>query len=127
MALLNLALVAIGRGEPIAASLVLLEALDIAEAIGSQLAGANVMAITAGVAALREDWADAAWFHAAATAQMRLTGQRPDPADDAVLAPLAARTRGATNAPTFEASASSGAAASYEQSLGAAREWLVSR
>ena len=127
VALLNLALVAIGRGVSVTAIGLLLEALDIAEAIGSQLAGANMLAITAGVAATREDWADAAWFHAAATAQMRLTGQRPDPADDALLAPLAARTREAMNEPTFETSASSGAAATYDQSLGAARAWLVSR
>ena len=127
VALLNLALVAIGRGEREPAVALLTQALDIAESIGSKLAGANVLAVCAGVAALREDLAHAAYFQGAATAQMRLTGQRMDAADEALLAPLTAATRHAAGPHAFQASEAKGAEAAYHASLAAAREWLVSR
>ena len=127
MALLNLALVAVARATPGTARALLIEALQISDAIGSRLAGANVLAVGAGVAALREDWTRSAWLLGAAQEQMRLTGQHPDPIDAVVLEPLAQRTRAALPTEEFAATEASGRAASYSDAMTAAREWLISR
>ena len=125
VALINLALVAIGRGDHALAARTLVDALDIAESIGSQLTGSNVLAVAAGVAALRADWPQAAWLLAAARTQMRRTGLRLDPADAALLAPLAAQAqRHATEADSASIETAA-PAVSYAQAMAATRAWLV--
>ncbi|MEO6409012.1 MAG: tetratricopeptide repeat protein [Burkholderiaceae bacterium] len=127
VALLNLALVGVARGNPEAAVSLLIEAQEISDAIGSLLAGANVLAVGAGVAALHEDWPRSAWLLGAAQAQMRSSGQHPDPIDAVVLEPLAKRTREALVPAEFDAKEAMGRAASYAVAMEAARNWLVSR
>ena len=58
-ALLNLAMVSIGRGGATPARAMLLEVLAIAEEIGSKPAGQSVLEVSAGLAASREEWANA--------------------------------------------------------------------
>ncbi len=124
VALLNLAMVAIGRSEPARASNMLLEALDIAELIGSRPAGGNALAVTSGLAAMRENWTQAAWFFGAAQTQMHHTGIRLDAADEAFLAPWLAQAREAFPPADFANAESSARRLSYEQAIASARSWL---
>ena len=124
VALLNLALVAVARASPLTAITLLIEALQISDSIGSRLAGANVLAVTAGVAALHENWGLAAWFLGAAQAQMKETGQHPDPIDAVVLDPLAKRTRESLTREMFSANEADGRSAAYADATSKAREWL---
>ncbi len=125
VALLNLAMVAIGRESPGRAGGMLLEALDIAESVGSRPTGGNVLAVCTGLAALRSDWAQAAWFLGAAQAQMQHTGIRLDAADEAFLAPLVAQARQALATDPFAAAEQAARMLTYEQAIGAARKWLI--
>ena len=127
VALLNLALLAIGHHAASPAADLAREALGIAEAIGSQLTGANVLAVAAGIATLRADWARAAWFRGAAESQMKRMGLHLDPADHALLEPLALRCRQALSSESFAASHASGCAADYTDAIAATRAWLVNR
>ena len=126
VALLNLAMVRIGRGAQARASAMLLEAMDIAESIGARRTGGNVLAVSAGLAAVCEDWARAAWLFGAAQSQMRNTGNRLEPADEAFLAPLMTKARGSLAAESFDAAERGARAFSYEQAMTVAREWLMS-
>src|SRR4029450_3225794 len=72
--LLNLAMVAIGRGSGARARMMLREALDIAAEIGDKRAGQSGLEVSAGLAALRKEWNQAAHFFGAAESQMVQTG-----------------------------------------------------
>ena len=108
VALLNLAMVSIGRGSHERAGTMLLEALDIAEFIGSRPAGGNALAVTSGLAALRQNWTQTARFFGAAQAQMHHTGIRLDAADEAFLEPWLAQARKASPSAAFANAQSSG-------------------
>ena len=122
--LLNLAMVAIGRGSGDQARRLLLEALAIADEIGSIPVGQSVLEVSAGLAVLREEWEGVARFFGAAEARIAQTGLHRDPADEAFLVPLIARARerlGATAFAKFELAARS---LSYEEAIAGARGWL---
>ena len=124
IALLNLAMVAIGRGSGDQARRLLLDALAIADEIGSIPVGQSVLEVSAGLAALREEWEDVARFFGSAEARIAQTGLHRDPADEAFLVPLIARARerlGAAAFATFETAARS---LSYEEAMAGARGWL---
>ena len=126
VALLNLALVAVGRGEESVAARTLIEALDIAESVGSKLTGANVLAVAAGVAALRAQWQQSVWLAAVARSQMQQIGLQLDPADEALLAPLAAQTLLHAPEPAVADANTAAVALSYAEAMASARAWLVS-
>ena len=124
VALLNLAMVAIRRGLHERAGTMLLQALDIAGAIGSRPTGGNVLAVLTGLASLREDWPQAAWFLGAAQSQMQGTGSRLDPVDEAFLAPWVTSAREALGHATFLAAEDAARDLSYEEAMALARRWL---
>ncbi len=123
--LLNLAMVAIERGTAKRARSQLLEVLTITEQSGSKRAGQCALEVSAGLAALREDWEKAARFYGAAERQTGDTGIRRDPADDAFLRPLMSKVHDAIGEPAFAASQASGRALTYEQVIAEARAWLA--
>jgi predicted ATPase len=123
--LLNLAMVSIGRGSRDRALETLAEALAIAEAIGSKRAGQSGLEVSAGLHASSEDWERAAILFGAAEAQMAQTGLRGDPADEAFLAPLIAKTQEALGEPAFAAAKAAGRALAYEAALAQARASLA--
>ncbi|MEO7152351.1 MAG: tetratricopeptide repeat protein [Burkholderiaceae bacterium] len=126
VALLNLALVAVGRIDAARAAVRLIEALEIAESIGSMLTGANGLAVAAGVAALREEWQQSIGFATAARTQMQAMGLQLDPADEMLLAPLAARSVLRASAESGGAAGTAAPAPSYALAMAAARKWLIS-
>jgi non-specific serine/threonine protein kinase len=125
--LLNLAMVSIGRRAADRAREMLLEVLSIAEEIGSRAAGQSLLDVTAGLAALRENWERAALFFGAAEAQTAQTGLHRDPADEAFLAPLIATARESLGSAAFGAAEAAGHSLSYEEAIVQARTWLENR
>jgi tetratricopeptide (TPR) repeat protein len=124
--LLNLAMVAIGRGAEERATQMLLDVLAIAGEIGSKAAGQSALDVAAGLAALRQKWESAARFFGASEAQTGETGLHRDPADEAFLAPLIAKTQAALGSAAFGAAEGAGRALSYEAAIADARGWLES-
>jgi len=122
--LLNLAMVSIGRGASEGAGRMLLEVLDIVDEIGSQSAGQSALEVSAGLAAQRCEWEQAARLYGAAEAQAERTGLRRDPADDAFLAPLVAKARGALPESVYAAAEAAGRTLPYELALLEARAGL---
>jgi tetratricopeptide (TPR) repeat protein len=122
--LLNLAMVSIGGGTGNGVGEMLVEVLTIAEEIGSKPAGQSVLEVSAGLAALRGDWEQAARFYGVAEAQAGKTGLRRDPADEAFLAPLVATTREALGTAAFSTAEVSGRVLPYADAMAQARRWL---
>ena len=127
LGLLNRAMVSIGRGSGDRARGMLVEALAIAVEIGSKRAGASLLEVTAGLAALCGAHERVALFFGAAEAQTEQTGLHRDPVDEAFLAPRVAEAREALGEAAFAAAAAAGRALSYEDALGEARAWLEKR
>jgi predicted ATPase/class 3 adenylate cyclase len=124
--LLNLAMVAAGRGSDNAARDRLLEAIAIAGEIGSKPAAQSALDVTAGLAAVRKDWAMAARLYGAAETQMAQTGLQREPADEAFLGPLIAQARDVLGAMDFVAAATAGRAMGYEEAMAESLAWLKS-
>jgi hypothetical protein len=82
------------------------------------------LAVAAGLAALREDWPRAARVYGMADMQTRDSGIQRDPADDAFLQPLVARTQHALGEREYNVACASGRALSYEQAIDETRAWL---
>jgi predicted ATPase/class 3 adenylate cyclase len=127
VALLNLAMVSVGRGERDRAPRMLFEVLELVEQTGSKPAGRSMLEVSAGLAAMSEEWERAARFFGMAEAQTEVTGLQRDPADDAFLSPLVAKARGALGEPTFAAAERAGRALSYVEAIEEARDWLDRR
>ena len=123
--LLNLAMLAIGRGAGESSRHLLLEALAIAEELGSKAAGQSLLEVAAGLAAIRQEAERAARFYGAAEAQGAESGLRRDPADEIFLAPLVARARAALGAAAFAAAEQAGRVLPYDAAMAEARAWLV--
>ncbi|HEX7558176.1 MAG TPA: tetratricopeptide repeat protein, partial [Usitatibacter sp.] len=123
--LLNLAMVSICRRSPDKARDMLLQAIAIAQAIGSQRVGLSGVEVSAGLAALCEDWGNAARFFGAAEAHSGSTGLHRDPADEAFLSPLMAKCRGALDPAAFAADEARGRALAYDEVMAQARDWLA--
>lgn len=123
--LLNLAMVSVGNGATGPARDMLREALDIAVATGSMLAGKSVMEVCAGLAAKSRQWSQAARFFGVAEEQEALTALRRDPVDEDFLAPLIETTRLALGDDAFAAAAAEGRALPYSNGLDEAGTWLA--
>jgi tetratricopeptide (TPR) repeat protein len=122
--LLNLAMVSICRRSEDKARDMLLQVIAIAQAIGSQRVGLGGVEVSAGLAALREDWENTACFFGAAEAHNGSTGLHRDPADEAFLSPLMEKCRGALGAAAFETEEAKGRALAYDEVMQQARDWL---
>ena len=127
IALLNLAMVAIGEADGATARALLIEAHSIADEIGSKPAGQSVLEVSAGLAALREDWKRTATFFGAAEAQATRSGLRRDPADEAFLAPLISEARARTDPGSFASNESRGRSLDYDEAMADAGLWLRER
>jgi hypothetical protein len=117
-------MVAAGRGSDNAARDRLLEAISIAAEIGSKPAGQSAIEVTAGLAAVRRDWAMAARLFGAAEAQVTQTGLQRDPSDDAFLQPLMAQARDSLGPAAFDAAANAGRTLGYDEAVAQSRAWL---
>jgi len=124
VALLNLAIVSIGREIPDHARAMLLEALAIARETGSKPVGQSVLDVAAGLAALHKEWERVARLSGAAEAQIARTGIQRDPSDEAFLRPRIAQTREALGAAKFDNVALAGRALGYEEAIAEASAWL---
>jgi len=124
VALLNLAIVSIGRGIPDHARVMLLEALAIARETGSKPVGQSVLDVTAGLAALHKEWERVARLSGAAEAQIARTGIQRDPSDEAFLGPRVAQTLEALGSAKFDRAALAGRALAYEDAIAEASSWL---
>jgi non-specific serine/threonine protein kinase len=122
--LLNLAMVSVCRGSGEKARDMLLDAISIAESIGSRRVGLSVAEVSAGLAALCEDWENAARFYGAAEAHSGSTGLHRDPADEAFLFPLMEKCRGALDTAAFQDAEAAGRALGYDELVARMRTWL---
>jgi predicted ATPase/class 3 adenylate cyclase len=123
---LNLAMVAIARGATGRARGLVREVLSIAEQTGSKPAGQSALEVSAGLAAVGEDWEHAARFFGMAERQAGNSGIRRDPADEAFLRPLISKTREVLGEARFASAHASGRALNFEQVLAEAGAWLSS-
>ncbi|HVO90572.1 MAG TPA: tetratricopeptide repeat protein [Casimicrobiaceae bacterium] len=123
IALLNLAMVSIGRGATGRARALLLEVHAIASESGSKAAAQSLLEVCAGFAASLRQGPVAARLYGAAEAQMRASGLRRDPADEAFLAPLVAAARSDAG-DGFERAEAEGRTLSLVDALAGARDWL---
>jgi predicted ATPase/class 3 adenylate cyclase len=126
VALLNLAMVSMGRGLPDRARVMLQEALAIACETGSKPVGQSVLDVAAGLAALHKEWERVARLFGAAEAQIARTGIQRDPSDEAFLRPRVTKAREALGPPKFDTAAHAGRALGYEDAIADARRWLDS-
>jgi len=125
--LLNLAMVSIGRGNSDGVCSALLDALAIADEIGFRPAGQSVLEVSAGLAALFEQWERVADFFGVAEAQTEQTGLHRDPADEAFLLPLVTRARTALGGGAFAAAENAGRRRPYLEAIEDVRLWLQSK
>ena len=96
----------------------------IADDIGSNTVGQSVLEVSAGLAALREEWESVARLFGAAEAHTAKTGLHRDPTDEAFLAPLVARARDMLGTARFTATELASRSLSYPEAFKMARLWL---
>jgi non-specific serine/threonine protein kinase len=125
IALLNLAMVSIGRGAVARARAALLDVLTLNQEIKSRQVGQSVLEVSAGIAAARGDWENAARLFGVAEAQAAQTGLHRDPTDEAFLAPLIAKARSALGTDAFNKAESRGRLLSYEDAMAEAQASLA--
>lgn len=116
VALLNLAMVAVEQSNFTEARSLVARALDVERQVGSTIAAQSALEVCAVLAAHAGQWEQAERFYARAEAQAQITGLHRDPTDQAFIEPFAARLAGAGLPPSD---------ASLEDTLAAARQWLI--
>ncbi|HXU66457.1 MAG TPA: adenylate/guanylate cyclase domain-containing protein [Casimicrobiaceae bacterium] len=126
LGLLNLAMATIAReaGDCVP---MLLEALAIADVIGSKPALLSVLEVSAGLAASRGDFARAARIYGAAEARAASTGLHRDPADEAFLRALMTRSANALGPAGYASAEAAGRSLDYEEAMREVRAWLAAR
>ena len=125
IALLNRAIVAVERKASEKARTILVEASGIASDIGSQQVAQSVLEVTAGLAASRGLWLEAARWYGAAEEEGVRTGLHRDPADEAFLAPLMVDAKTALGATRYEPAEAQGRALTLSEATAQARAWLA--
>ena len=125
--LLNVAMVAIGRGMGERARVMLCEAFEIAERIGWQTTGRDALDVAAGLATFLSEWQRAARLYGAADELLTQTGMGRQGADEAFLKPMVAEARAALGDAAFAEAEAAGRALSYEEATAEARTWLENR
>ncbi len=121
--LLNLAMATITReaGDCVP---MLIEALAIADEIGSKPTLLSVLEVSAGLAAARGDFPRAARIYGAAEAHAASTGLHRDPADEAFLRPLMTRSAAALG-PAYASAEAAGRNLDYDEAMREVRAWLA--
>ncbi len=126
--LLNLSMVLMHQRKTVNANenvpRLLLEALDIAAASGSNPVGRSALEVGAGWAVVQQRWLEASWLYGAVQAQMHKTGLRRDPADEAFLAPLMARARQTLGELALSVALAQGESADFEAAFRRLRQGL---
>src|SRR5690242_2444598 len=123
--LLNLAMASIGRGSNERVPAILMEALTIADENRSKPAAQSVFEVAAGWAAARGDWQRAARLFGIAEAHAEATGLRRDPADEAFLAPLIDKARGALGVQAFASADAAARAVNRDEAIAEVRAWIA--
>ncbi len=123
--LLNLAMLHVTRGTPDRAIDRIDEAVTIAVKAGLKMACQVALDTCAGLAAARAEWAVAARLYGASASEHARTNFQLDPTDDAFLAPLVARARGALGEAVFASLEAEGRNLAYEDALAEARRWVA--
>jgi tetratricopeptide (TPR) repeat protein len=106
--LLNRAMIAVTRRAPEQAAAMLCEILMMNAELGSKAVAQSLLEASCGLAALREEWTQAARFYGAAESLSAQTGIHRDPADNAYLEPWVAATRRALDATAYAAAETQG-------------------
>ena len=122
--LLNLAMLWIDRRAPERTRQMLLEVFALEELTGSRATAQSVLEVSAGLAALGEEWRLAARFFGAAEAMAIQTGLHRDPADEAFLAPRVDAAKRGLETEAFDAAEAEGRALPFEAAMQEARAWL---
>jgi tetratricopeptide (TPR) repeat protein len=125
--LLNVAMVAIGRGAADRARPILVEALAIADRIASKAAMRAALDVAAGLAVILGEWERAARLYGAADVRLERMKIQRETADEAFLAPLIAKARGALGDAAFAAEDARGRALSDQEAMAQACSWLADR
>ncbi len=125
IALLNLAMVALGRGDRLQPVTQLTEALGLAEALKPTPVAQWAVDVCAAVAAAREDWCRAARFYGFAEAQTEASGLRRDPTDASFLAPYIEQARRQLGGAAFDQEAMNGRALPPDEAVAIARQWVA--
>ena len=120
----NLAMTSISLGLGDRARGLVREGLAIAEEIESKRVGVAQLVCSAGLAASLSEWKCAGCLYGATEALWAQMGFHRERADEAFLAPLIARARGALGDAAFTAAESAGRSLSYEEAIAQARAWL---
>jgi tetratricopeptide (TPR) repeat protein len=120
----NLAMTSISLGLGDRARGLVREGLAIAEEIESKRVGVGQLVCSAGLAASLSEWKCAGWLYGATEALWAQMGFQRERADEAFLAPLIARARGALGDAAFTAAESAGRSLSYDEAVAQARAWL---
>jgi hypothetical protein len=121
--LCNLAIVSARRGSVARARTRLLEALTIAEDIGSNALGLAILGIAAVVAATARQWAQATRCYGASQAESKRQGFVAN-REDEILTPLMAQARSALCEEGFNAAENAGLAMDYATAMAEVRGWL---
>ncbi len=124
IALMNLAMLWIDRRAPERARALLIQVFALEQETGSRAGAQSFIEITAGLAALREEWKLTARFFGAAEAMAADTGLHRDPADEAFLMPRVDEARRNLGEDAFAIDEAEGRALPREQMLEDARAWL---
>jgi predicted ATPase/class 3 adenylate cyclase len=125
--ILGLAMVAVGRGNARHAGALLREVVTIADETGSTPAAQSALDVGAGLAALVEDFERSARFFGVTQAQTERTAIRRDPADEAFVQPLIARSREALGEAAFARAEAAGRALPLDAAIDELRGWLAAR
>ena len=123
--LLNLTVVAIGRGLGEDARRSLQQAHALAIELGSKKLGQAVLDATAGLCAFLRHNERAARFHGASTALMERMGLQREPAVMAFLRPLTAQVREALGPDAYAAAENEGRTIDHDAALAEAGAWLA--
>ncbi len=122
--LLNLAMVAVSRGDDASAVDPLRQVVVFVEETKSPQAMQSLFEVAAGLAASRGEWERAARLFGAAERHVEETDYRRDPPDEAYLSSWISKTRAALGAERFNAAAASGRAVDYVVEVRAIDQWL---
>jgi len=123
--LLNLAMVAVSRGNEARAVDPLRQVIAFVEETGSPQAMQSLFEVAAGLAASRGEWERAARLFGAAERHVEETDYRRDPADEAYLSSWIAKTRAALGDARFAAEAAAGQSAAYAAEVAVIGHWLT--
>jgi predicted ATPase/DNA-binding winged helix-turn-helix (wHTH) protein len=127
LTLLNLAMVWIERGASPRARPVLAEILAEIEEGGATLAAQSALEVSAGLAALLQDWRMTARFYGAAEALAQKTGGGRGPADESFLLRRVDEARRRLEPAAFESFEAEGRALGVDAAVREARAWVDSR